>query len=59
MAVNLATKYSSKTSDLLKVRRKTKGMTNQDWDWDGVGSINIYTLEDPTMGNYDATAASN
>lgn len=59
MAVNLATKYESKTSDLLKVRRKTKGMTNQDWDWDGVGSINVYTLEDPTFGNYDATAASN
>jgi hypothetical protein len=59
MAINLATKYAGKTSDLLKAKRKSEPFVNNDWDWDGVGSINVYTLTDPTMGNYDATAASN
>lgn len=59
MAINLAGKFEKKTSDLMKVARKTKDMTNQDWDWTGVNEINVYTLTDPTMGDYDATAASN
>lgn len=54
MAINLASKFETKTSDLLKVRRKTKGMVNNDWSWDGVNAINVYTLTDPTMGNYNA-----
>jgi hypothetical protein len=59
MAINLAQKFESKTSDLLKARRKTADMTNDDWDWDGVGAINIYTLTDPVMGNYNATGTGN
>lgn len=58
MAINLATKYESKTSDLVKARRKSKGFTNQDWDWDGVNSINVYTLADPTMGDYNPSGAN-
>jgi len=58
MAINLATKYESKTSDLVKARRKSKGFTNQDWDWDGVNSINVYTLTDPTVGNYNPSGAN-
>jgi hypothetical protein len=59
MAINLAQKYVDKTSDLLKARRKSKGFTNQDWDWDGVGAINVYTLLDPVMGNYNPTGTGN
>jgi hypothetical protein len=59
MAINLAAKFESKTSDLVKAKRKTKGMTNNDWDWDGTNAINVYTLVDPTMGTYDPTAAAN
>jgi hypothetical protein len=58
VAINLATKFESKTSDLVKARRKSKGFTNQDWDWDGVNSINVYTLTDPTMGDYDPNGAN-
>jgi len=53
MAVNLASKFEAKTSEALRVGRKTKLVTNQDWDWSGVNEINVYTLTDPTMGNYD------
>lgn len=58
MAINLATKFSPKTSEILKLGRKTKGMTNQDWDWDGVNAIKVYTLTDPTMGNYTPSGAN-
>lgn len=58
MAINLATKFESKTSDLVKAKRKSKGFTNQDWDWDGANSIKVYTLVDPTMGNYTANGAN-
>lgn len=59
MAINLASKFESKTSDLLKARRKSQAFTNQDWDWDGVNAINVYTLADPTMGNYNAAGSAN
>lgn len=59
MAINLASKYESKTSELLKARRKTESVVNKDWSWDGVNAINVYTLTDPTMGNYDAAGGSN
>lgn len=58
MAINLAQKYESKTSDLIKVRRLTKDVTNQDWDWDGVNAINVYTLTDPTIGDYNPNGAN-
>lgn len=59
MAITLAAKFEPKVSNILKQQRKTKDITNQNWDWDGVNAINVYTLTDPTMGNYDPTAASN
>lgn len=59
MAINLATKFEKKTSDLMKARAVYKHVTNTDWDWDGVNAINVYTLTDPTMGNYDAAGGSN
>lgn len=59
MAINLATKFADRTSDLVKAARKSKDFTNNDWNWDGVNAINVYTLTDPTIGNYDPTAAAN
>lgn len=58
MAINLAQKFESKTSDLLKVRQKSKDFVNTDWSWDGVNSINVYTLTDPTIGNYNPNGAN-
>ena len=59
MAINLAGKFESKVSDLMKAESKTSGIVNQNWSWTGVNEINVYTLTDPTVGNYDATASSN
>lgn len=58
MAINLASKFEAKTSELLKARAKTTSIVNTDWSWDGVNAINIYTLTDPTMNNY-ATSGAN
>lgn len=59
MAINLASKFEGKTSDLVKARRKSKEFTNQDWSWDGVNAINVYTLTDPTMGDYAVDGGAN
>lgn len=58
MAINLASKFEKATSELLKAKSKTSAIVNQDWDWDGVNAINVYTLTDPTMGNYTASGAN-
>lgn len=59
MAVNLASQFQKGTSDLIKARRKTEGMTNQDYTWDGVNAIIVTTLTDPTIGNYDPNGSAN
>jgi hypothetical protein len=59
LAINLATKFEAKTSDLIVARRKSKEFTNQDWSWDGVNAIIVSTLSDPTIGNYDPSASAN
>lgn len=58
MAINLASKFESKTTELLKAKAKTSSIVNQDWSWDGVNAINIYTLTDPTMNTYAANGAN-
>lgn len=58
MAINLATKFESKTSELLKAKAKSTSVVNNDWNWDGTNAIKIYTLTDPTMGNYAPSGAN-
>lgn len=58
MAVNLASKFEKKTSDLMVAAAKTSGIVNNNWNWDGVNAINVYTLTDPTINDY-TTSGSN
>jgi hypothetical protein len=58
MSINLATKFQEKTSELLKAKAKTTSIVNTDWSWDGVNAIKVWTLTDPTMGNYAANGAN-
>lgn len=58
MAINLASKFESATSELVKAVAKTSLIVNKDWKWDGVNAINVYTLTDPTMGNYVANGSN-
>lgn len=59
MAVNLAGKFEKKTSELMKAQAKTNSIVNNNWSWTGVNEINVYTLTDPTVGDYDDAGASN
>lgn len=59
MPVNLASKFESKVSDLMKHEAKTASIINQNWSWTGVNEINVYTLTDPTVGDYNVAGASN
>jgi hypothetical protein len=58
MAINLALKFEKKTSELLKAKRKSKGFTNQNWDWDGVETIKVTTLTDPDLVDYNPNGAN-
>lgn len=52
MAVNLASKYSGKVAERFKLKSLTEGAFNTDYDWNGVNSINIYSVGTATMGTY-------
>lgn len=54
MPINLASKFETKTSELMKAARKSSAFTHDEWSWDGVSAINVYTLTDPTMNDYQA-----
>jgi hypothetical protein len=58
MAINLATKFQDKTSELLKAKAKTTSIVNTDWSWDGVNAIKVWTLTDPTMNTYSPSGAN-
>jgi len=58
MSVNLASKFEKVTSDLMVLGAKTSGIVNQNWNWDGVNAINVYTLSDPTINDYVASGAN-
>ena len=58
MAINLATKFQDKTSELLKAKAKTSSIVNQDWSSDGTNAIKVWTLTDPTMNNYTSNGAN-
>lgn len=58
MSVNLASKFEKVTSDLMVLGAKTSGIVNQNWDWDGVNAIKVYTLSDPTINDYVPNGAN-
>lgn len=55
MAVNLATKYSSKVDERFKLKSLTEAAVNQDYDWDGVSAIKVYSIPTVAMGTYSRT----
>lgn len=59
MAINLATKYSSKIAEKFTKESYVKGNTSNEYDFIGVRSINIYTPVTVPLGNYDRTATAN
>jgi hypothetical protein len=56
--ISLVTKFQSRTSDLIKAKRKSKIFTNQDWSWDGAETIKVATLVDPEIVDYQPSGAN-
>ena len=54
MAINYATKYSSVVDEKFTTEAKTNVAVNNDYDWVGVNSVNVYTIPTVEMGNYTA-----
>jgi hypothetical protein len=58
MAQNLADKYSPKVVERFKLKSFTDIAVNQDYDWDGVTTVNVYSVAVPTSVTYSRVATS-
>lgn len=58
MATNLATKYSAKVDERFKKKSVTEAWVHQDWDWEGVQTIKVYSIPTVAMGNYSRSGTS-
>lgn len=52
MAQNLASKFSKKTSETLVKKSVVGGLTNKNFDWVGVDTVKVYSVDDMTMNDY-------
>lgn len=57
--VNLADKFSPKLDQAFKLMSYTDPYVNQDYDFDGVNSIKVYTLDSTPLVNYDVSNNTN
>lgn len=55
MAVNLASKYSTKVDERFKLKSLTEAGVNRDYEWAGVNSINVYSIPTAPMNDYQRT----
>jgi N4-gp56 family major capsid protein len=58
MAVNLASKYSGKVDERFKLKSLTEAATHQEYEWNGVNAINVYSIATTALGNYLRTGAN-
>lgn len=58
MAINLAEKYSKKTADKFYQESVILGKTARQYKWDGVKSVNIYTITTVAPGDYNREGTS-
>lgn len=52
MAVNLASKYATKVDERFKLKSLTESAVNNDYDWNGVKSVTVYSVPTVAMSNY-------
>jgi N4-gp56 family major capsid protein len=58
MAVNLASKYSGKVDERFKLKSLTEAAVHQEYEWNGVNAVNVYSIATTAMGNYARTGAN-
>ena len=52
MAQNLATKYASKVDERFNLASMTEQATNQDYDWSGVATVQVYGVDTVPLEDY-------
>lgn len=57
MAINLATKFETKLDDRFRKGSLTDGACGTQYTFDGVNAIKVWTLSNPTINDYDASAS--
>lgn len=55
MAVNLASKFSTKVDERFKLRSLTEIGINRDYDWTGVNTVSVYSIPTVAMNDYSRT----
>lgn len=58
MAINAATKYAEKVAERFTGKSKTEGHFNNDYDWSGVKTIQVYSVDAPTLNDYQRTGSN-
>ena len=56
--INYASKYSPVVDDKFVLESLTEGMANNEYDWIGVSTVNVYSIPDVALGDY-TTSGSN
>lgn len=58
MAINTATKYAEKVAERFTGKSKTEGYFNNDYDWSGVKTVQVYSVDAPTLNTYNRTGSN-
>ena len=58
MTQNLAQKYEAKVDERFRLGSLTAGLTNTDYSWEGVNSINVYSIATAPLNNYSVSGTS-
>lgn len=59
MAINLATKFSPKLDERYKHNSITDAWCGNNYEWEGVNSIKVYTINTGKLNDYDVTKTAN
>jgi hypothetical protein len=59
MAQNLAVKYSPKVAERFYAKNLTETAVNNDYDWDGVTTVNVYSVNTTTLNTYTRSGTGN
>lgn len=58
MAINLAEKYSTKVDERFKLASFTNAIINRDYDFTGVKTVKVYSIETVALGDYSREGAN-
>lgn len=56
MAINYAEKYSAKVDEAFALESKTNGAINNDYDFTGVNTVNVYSIPTKALNDYNISA---